>query len=107
MRYLILLALVGSLGCATLRQSNGSLNIPLILSDAQWGVSAACSQLWLTPDACTFATDALNVAQSIAVRNLTGGEKAVRQSLVDTEAKLPSDSRVRPYLDAVIALLPA
>ena len=115
MKRLLLLSTVFSLAtciglaisCASLRKADGSLNVPLILSDAQWGIAEACSQQWLPADACAFAGDALNTAQAIAAKNLPGAEKAVRQSLVDAEAKLPATSRLRPYLDAIIVLLPA
>jgi hypothetical protein len=30
---------------------------------------------------------------------------AARQALIDAEAKIPADSRLKPYLDAIIVLL--
>ena len=110
MRYLFVLALVTLSACTpqtTPITPNGTVNVPLLISDMQFSISAACSQLWLPPDACTFGTDALNIANAIAVRDPVSGGKAVRKSLVDSEAKLPADSRLRPYLDVLIALLPA
>lgn len=93
--------------CATLRHADGTLNVPILLADAQWGLTEACSVEWVALDACTFGMDVLTAAQDIAASNLRGTEAAVRQSLVDAEAKLAPDSRLRPYLDAVIVLLPA
>lgn len=103
------LALAGvlllSLGCASLRQANGSLNIVGLITDAQWGLLAACAQQWVPPDGCTFGTDALTTASAIAAKNAPGTQAAVRQSLLDAEAKLPPESRVRPYLNWLLVAL--
>lgn len=107
MKLLVVLVLACALtACATLHRTDGSLNVPVILSDAQWGLVEACSVEWLPADACTFGLDILTAAEDIAASNLKGSEVAVRQLLVDAETKLPPPSRLRPYLDAVIALLP-
>lgn len=107
MKYLVVVLLACALSaCATLRHADGSLNVSVILSDAQWGIVEACSVEWLPADACTFGLDVVTAAEDIAASNLKGTAVAVRQLLVDSEAKLAPGSRLRPYLDAVIALLP-
>jgi hypothetical protein len=94
-------------GCASLHNPNGSINVSQVLNDARWGVMEACDVQWLTATDCTFAVDAFTLADGIVAQNLIGSAVAVRQLLMDAEAKLPAASRLRPYLDAVIALLPA
>ncbi len=92
--------------CATLHRTDGSLNVPLLLTDMQFSVTEACSVEWLAPDVCVLGTDILTAAQAIAAKNTNAAGVAVRQSLVDAEVRLPATSRLRPYLDVVIALLP-
>lgn len=107
MRALLLISIlsVSVAGCASLRQANGSLNVVALITDAQWGLMAACSQNWVPPDGCTFGADALTTAAAIAAKNQPGTRLAVRQALIDAEAKLASDARVRPYLDWLIVAL--
>lgn len=90
--------------CATLRHADGTLDVPAIIEDGRFGLLEACSVEWVPADACTFGLDAFSIAQA---SNLQDGEVAARRSLVDAESKLASDSRLRPYLDVVIVLLPA
>lgn len=94
-----------SLGCATFRNADGSLNIVGILVDARWGLQEACDQRWVPSDDCIIGLDAFTVAEGIAAKNVPTTKAAVRQVLVDIEDKQPRTSRLRPYLDAVIALL--
>ncbi len=94
-----------TLGCASARQANGNLNLVTLLTNAQWGLLAACAQQWVPPEGCLFGQDALTMAIAIAAKNAPGAQVAVRQSLMDAEQKLPADSRVRPYLDWVIVAL--
>ncbi len=93
--------------CATLHRPDGSLNVPLLLTDMQFSLSEACSVEWLQPAACVLGLDILTTAQAVAAKNPGASAVAVRQSLVDAEATLPAASRLRPYLDVLIALLPA
>ena len=92
--------------CASLNRPDGSLNVPLLLTDMQFSIAEACSVQWLPADACTLGTDILTTAQAVAAKDPGAAAMAVRQSLVDAEATLPAASRLRPYLDVVIALLP-
>ena len=92
--------------CASLNRPAGSLNVPLLLTDMQFSVTEACSVQWLAPDVCTVGLDILTAAQAVAAKNPGAAAVAVHQSLVDAEATLPAASRLRPYLDVIIALLP-
>lgn len=92
-------------GCASLRHADGTVNVPVVLADAQWGLAEACSVEWVPAVECTFGIDALTAAQAIAANDRPGFRAAVKQSLVDAEARLSADSRLRPYLDVAIALL--
>lgn len=77
-----------------------------VLDAAYWSVSEACSQEWLTEDVCTFTVDSIDLARAFDP-NATEDQKKVAaiKILVDSENKLPLDSRARPYLDfAIIAL---
>ncbi len=94
-------------GCATLHNPNGSLNVPLLLTDMQFSLAEACSVEWLQPAACVLGLDILTTAQAVAAKNHGASAVAVRQSLVDAETTLPAASRLRPYLDVLITLLPA
>lgn len=106
MRRLALAAvLLTSLGCASLRNADGTLNVVQILDDASWGLAAGCSQQWVPADACVFGQDAFALARGAALRNRQTAVLAARQALLDAEAKLPANSRLRPYLDSAIALL--
>ena|SRR5476651_937846 len=98
-------AAVSVTGCATLRNANGSLNVVGILSDASYGLDAACYAQWVPADDCTIGHDAINAATALAVKNLPGVSAAVKQSILDVETTLPASSRLRPYLDAIVLLL--
>ncbi len=102
----LLLAAVLCSACATL-QPGGKVNVSAILNDARWGVLAACDATWLNAEQCTFADDVLSLADGIAAQNLTGSAVAVRSLIVQWESKLQTPSRLRPYLDALIVLLPS
>ncbi len=93
------------IGCATFRTSDGKINWAVILADAQFGVSAACSQQWLNAADCAIATDGITLAQSIIAKLPPNAQKmAVHQTLIDIEVKLPAMSRVRDFWDYIIAL---
>lgn len=94
-------------GCASLRYADGTLNVPMIISDARWGVLEACTVQWLQPDVCTITLDALTTADAVAAKNLPNTGAAVRQVLIDIVAKLSPTSRARPYLTAIIVILAA
>jgi hypothetical protein len=95
---LILLLAIGTLACST-------PNTAKVLSDMRFGVAEACAVEWLTPDACTYFNDTLNIADALVVQNVPNAGSAVRQTLADAEAKLPATSRLRPYFDVMITLL--
>lgn len=103
------MALVSMLsGCALITSLKGQpavVQVQTILSDAQWGVAAAHSQLWLSDQDYAYAYQAINAAED-AVKASPNGAKAVAKSiLVDAERVLPADSKLRPYFDAAIILL--
>ncbi len=103
---LVVLTLVSSTGCATLgRIIHSPAAIQLILSDAQWGVSQAHDELWLSDAEYTIFETALATAQD-AIRVAPSGARAiVKQILIDAEAALPPTSHLRPYFDAALILL--
>lgn len=92
--------------CASLRNPNGSVNYPLLIADMQFSVTEACSVEWLPPTVCVLGMDILISAQAAAAGNTHDAGVAARKSIVDAEAQLPATSRLRPYLDVLIALLP-
>ena len=104
MKRLLLIVVLCS-ACASLPANK--VNLSAILNDARWGILAACEATWLNAEQCTFADDVLSLADGIAAQNLKGSEVAVRSLIVQWETKLQADSRLRPYLDALIALLPS
>lgn len=100
------LALLLCLGCASLPHTpDGSLNVPILLTWAQDGLNVGCSDTWVPADACKFGTDALNTAQAIAAKNPPDIRAAVKQSLIDSLAKVPATSRVRVYIQWVVDIL--
>ncbi len=103
MKRLIVLALVLSItwGCGL----GGSSKVATILNDARWGLMAACASTWVPADDCAIGFDALTLADGIVASHPGNTGPAVRQLLVDVEMKLTADNRLRPYLDAIIALL--
>ena len=97
----IALSILGS-GCSL---GGGNHGIAQILNDARWGLMAACQTTWVPADDCAIGFDALTLADGIVASTPGNTKPAVRQLLIDTEAKLGASNRLRPYLDAVIALL--
>lgn len=83
-------------GCATLGLKNpdGSVNVPQLLTYAQDGIDADCA-LGINPDVCTFGTDTLNLAKDKSPAD-------VKQILLDAEVKFPV---IKPYVDFVVQLI--
>lgn len=104
---LLAAALLSGISCASLRRPNGSFNYPLLLTDMQYSLTEACSVEWLPPTVCVLGIDILTEAEALAAGNTHSAGVAARQSLVDAEAQLSAGSRLRPYLDVLIALLPS
>jgi hypothetical protein len=76
-----------------------------IISDAGWGVEVGCVAEWLEPPVCDTARRVLADARTAAENAVNGWQAAAKAVLVNEEANLPADSKLRPYFDAVIALL--
>lgn len=96
-------------GCALLSQIKvqplTATQVLVILSDAQWGVSAAHDATDLTDAEYTLFEEALNVAED-AVKAGSGGYGAIAKAVLnDLLAALQTNSSLRPYVDAAINLL--
>ena len=104
-RFFLTLSLLSIVSCSSIQIK--PLSLEALLNDFQWSISAACSQEYLTVDVCKFGEDALLLARGVITKDVHASEVAVRQSLLDSEAKLPVDSKLRPYLNVLIALLPS
>lgn len=90
--------------CASLRTSNGSLNVPVLISYAQAGIDADCKfgAGALAADVCTFGTDAITAAQAAVTKDPVAGVSAAKKILQDAEVTQP---KIAPYVDWLIALL--
>ena len=77
-----------------------------ILSDARAGISVGCDAEWLDAAACTQVYRVFDDAAAAVQASASGGWAAVAKAVIVTEeARLPADSKLRPYLDAVTILL--
>ncbi len=76
-----------------------------IIADTLYGVDLACYSEWLDGTACLVTYHILNDATALIIGLKTGWQAAAKAVLVREEASLPADSRIRPYLDAAIAVL--
>jgi hypothetical protein len=75
------------------------------ISEAEFGVAAGCAAEWLEPPVCAVGHRVLNDARVAAENAPSGWQQAAKAVLVDEEARLSPDSKLRPYFDAVISLL--
>src|SRR5437660_12873087 len=100
--------LVGFILILFLVSSCNKPTLPQILVAIKDSLNEAHSQEWLNETEYTFATDAISTAQAFALSNMNKEDKktAVVKDLVDAEAKIPSDSKIRPYFDWAIKLIP-
>jgi len=97
---------------AALSLSGCHINKPLtkeqvltLIADALYGVDYSCYTEWLDGPACTIVYHVLNDA-SAAVQGLQNGWQAAAKAVLEREEQpLPPDSKIRPYIDAVISLL--
>ncbi len=101
------LALMLCFGCASLQHKTPAERAQIVLTDAEWGISAACSQEWLTPDVCTFGLDALRGARAAVSKDPMLAVAVATQTINDLEAKLSATSRLRIYLEAAKLALAA
>ncbi len=93
-------------GCAHLpHKPDGSLDVQTLLVWANDGLDVGCSDQWVQVDACTYGRDAIRTAHAIGAKDPANIRAAVKQSLIDSEATLEPMSRLRPYLDWLIAIL--
>lgn len=76
-----------------------------VLTDAGFGVGIGCSSGWLEPPVCAVAQRVLLDARVAAEQAGSGWQAAAKAVLVTEEQRLSPDSKLRPYLDAVISLL--
>ncbi len=76
-----------------------------IISDARFGVAVGCQAEWLEPPVCATAQRVLSDAHVAAESAVNGWQAAAKAVLVNEENNLPLDSKIRPYLDALISLL--
>lgn len=97
---------------AALALSNCHLAHPLtqaqvitIVTDAGFGVSVGCTAGWLEPPVCAVAQRVLFDARTAAESATSGWQAAAKAVLVTEEQRLDPDSKLRPYIDAAIALL--
>ncbi len=98
---------IGSWSCSSthLPKPLTQAQVLTLIADAVYGVDYACYSQWLSGTACTVTYHILNDATA-AVAGLNGGwQVAVKNVLVREEQQLPTDSRIRPYLDALISVL--
>ena len=101
----LLLVAVFAVSCASLKTADGTLNIPELLRYADYGIAADCAlgSSTLAADICTFGTDGIATARAAYDRNPATGAAAVKQTLVDLEARHP---KVKPYTHWLVELLP-
>jgi len=106
---LCLVLLVSLSACATLHDryhfADGRWNVTQIVSDAGFGLQEGCQVGWVPADVCTLGNDTLAILNGFAAQQVP--VPAIRQALVDIEAKWPADSKLRAYFDWILLLLPS
>ncbi len=76
-----------------------------IIADSLYGVDLACYSEWLDASACVVVYRILNDTTALVIGLQGGWQSAAKAVIVKEESFLPADSRIRPYLDAVISVL--
>jgi hypothetical protein len=103
-RPVVLLFTLGLAGCH-LAQSLTKNQVLIFITEADFGVAAGCYAEWLEPTVCEIGHQVLQDARIAAEEAVNGWQAAAKAVLVNEEENLSTDSKIRPYLDAVIALL--
>ncbi len=103
-RQIAALALVLLSGCH-LQQPLTQAQVLGFILDARYGVDVGCYAEWLNPPTCLLAYRVLDDANAAALNAPNGWQAAAKAVLVREESLLPADSKIRPYLDALIPLL--
>ena len=102
MKYIISIVLLLSItSCATLRTASGSLNWPVLVLDAQWGIVAACDSELFPKDECDIIKNSFDALLSALSNDMTKAAGYVSSALKVLEARIPA---TKPYLDWLIAL---
>lgn len=104
-RFVCALVVAFSLSGCHLAKHLTQAQVVSILTDATFGVSVGCGAGWLEPPICTTGQRVLNDARLAAEKVDSGWQAAANAVLVDEESRLPLESKLRPYFDAVISLL--
>lgn len=76
-----------------------------IFDAAQWGVKEAVTLEYLTPQDGQLFADVVATVQAAISQNPSAAIAAGKKAATDAEVKLPADSKLRPYIDAALALL--
>lgn len=103
-RLMALSAMVVLLGCHPAHPLTKAQVVTIIL-DAGYGVEVGCVSGWLEPPVCDIAQRVLLDARTAAEAVQDGWQASAKAVLVVEEGRLPADSKLRPYFDAVISLL--
>lgn len=103
----LLAVFLGSAGCGTkLPTPQTAAQVLTILTDARYGVDVGCTAEWLEPPVCVVAYRILDDAHLALLEAATNGwAPAAKAVLITEEGRLSPGSKLRPYLDAAIALL--
>lgn len=98
--------LFGLLAVVALSAACSQNQVAAVLTDARWGLAAGCSQEWVPAADCLIVDTGLAVAIDVATKAPSSTIKAdVIKVLKATDAKLPADSRAKPYFDYVLVFL--
>ena len=91
-------------GCFRVHQLSPA-EVLAIFDAAQFGVSEAVSLEYLTPADGQLFADVVATVQAAINQNPSAAIAAGKKAGADAEAKLQPDSKLRPYIDAALALL--
>lgn len=103
-RILLVFSLAALIACHPAHPLTKAQVVTIIL-DAGYGVEVGCVSGWLEPPVCDIAQRVLLDARTAAEAAQDGWQASAKAVLVVEEGRLPADSKLRPYFDAVISLL--
>lgn len=87
--YIILLTILISISCASLKTSDNKINWPILIQDASWGIEASCAANVISYNICKASLSSLRDLYLYAQGNTSDVPSVINMVIKDLEINYP------------------